>query len=78
MLLTPSASFKLSSYSEDFGFKEGVNNVVSNQFGISRLPETWITADELYGVFFCCCCSPAVQLYTRMLLFCCEAPDMSC
>lgn len=32
-----------------FVFKKGVNNFFSNQFGISGLPETYITADKLYG-----------------------------
>ena len=37
--------FQLSSRSEDFG----VNNIFSNEFGISGPQETWITLDELYG-----------------------------
>ena len=28
---------------------KGANNIFSNTFGISRLPEAWITPDELYG-----------------------------
>ena len=32
----------------------GVSQRFSNQFGISGLPETEITADELYGAIVCC------------------------
>lgn len=30
----------------DFGFKTDVNNIFSNHFGISELPETWITLNQ--------------------------------
>lgn len=53
----------VSHFSEDFSFKTGVKNDFSNQFGIFRLWETWITSDELY------------KLFGRMLL-CWEATEM--
>ena len=35
--------FQLGSYSEDFSFKKGVNNIISNQFLTLQLCKTWIT-----------------------------------
>ena len=34
---------------EDLGSEKDVNNVFSNQFGISGLVETWITLGQLHG-----------------------------
>lgn len=49
-----SSRFRLSSYSEDV--KKGVNNIFSNQFGISELGRNgwhWATLGELYGAILC-------------------------
>lgn len=46
-----------SCFDEDFSFKEGVNSLFLNQFGISGLPGTRITSNKLNGaiLFFCLC-----------------------
>ena len=61
---------KLSSYSEVFSLEKGVNGIFPNQFGISGLPEAWITPDELHGAILCVfylgeCCNAVLQRSSR-------------
>lgn len=44
-------SISAQPHSVDLGLNKGVNNILSNQCGISGLPDTWITPDKLYGAF---------------------------
>ena len=58
-----------------FQLKKGVKNLFWRQFGISGLPQTWITADHLNGAILCFHFFPflslqLLQLFRRNLQCC--------
>lgn len=61
-----SRSISAHSHREDLALVKYVNNIFSNQFGISGLPKDLIAPDKLYGTNFMCFCLFFLQFQTSL------------